>query len=107
MNPPDDIDDSLLRVSSKAFMDEEACLGVLLQQAKWFAPRNAAIQTRAKRYIETVRAQKKSGGIEAFQHEYSLNSQEGIMIMCMAEALLRIPDAATADALIRDKLTSG
>jgi RHH-type proline utilization regulon transcriptional repressor/proline dehydrogenase/delta 1-pyrroline-5-carboxylate dehydrogenase len=44
------------------------------------------------------------GGIDAFLHEYELSSQEGVVLMCLAEALLRIPDADTADRLIRDKL---
>ena len=44
------------------------------------------------------------GGIDAFLHEYELSSREGVVLMCLAEALLRIPDAETADQLIRDKL---
>ena len=44
------------------------------------------------------------GGIDVFLTEYRLSSQEGIALMCLAEALLRIPDAATVDRLIRDKL---
>jgi len=44
------------------------------------------------------------GGIDAFLHEYELSSQEGVVLMCLAEALLRIPDDETADRLIRDKL---
>ncbi|MGH6943443.1 MAG: bifunctional proline dehydrogenase/L-glutamate gamma-semialdehyde dehydrogenase PutA, partial [Geminicoccaceae bacterium] len=46
-------------------------------------------------------------GVEAFLHEYRLSTREGIMLMCLAEALLRIPDAETADRLIRDKLSFG
>ena len=46
-------------------------------------------------------------GVEAFLHEYSLSTREGIMLMCLAEALLRIPDAETRDRLIRDKLSFG
>ena len=44
------------------------------------------------------------GGIDAFMHEYGLTSDEGIILMCLAEALLRIPDADTADALIAEKI---
>ena len=44
------------------------------------------------------------GGIDAFMQEYSLSSEEGVVLMCMAEALLRIPDAETADKLIADKI---
>lgn len=43
--------------------------------------------------------------IDALLLEYSLDTQEGILLMCLAEALMRIPDSATADALIKDKLT--
>jgi RHH-type proline utilization regulon transcriptional repressor/proline dehydrogenase/delta 1-pyrroline-5-carboxylate dehydrogenase len=42
--------------------------------------------------------------MQSFLREYDLSSQEGVLLMCVAEALLRIPDAATADKLIRDKL---
>jgi RHH-type proline utilization regulon transcriptional repressor/proline dehydrogenase/delta 1-pyrroline-5-carboxylate dehydrogenase len=44
------------------------------------------------------------GGLDAFLHEYALSSQEGVALMCLAEALLRIPDAETVDKLIRDKI---
>ncbi len=47
------------------------------------------------------------GGLEAFLQEYDLSSQEGVVLMCLAEALLRIPDKATADRLIQDKLGGG
>ncbi len=56
---------------------------------------------------EGVRARGKSQcGIEAFLHEYNLSSEEGVALICLAEALLRIPDDETVDLLIRDKLTS-
>ncbi len=48
-----------------------------------------------------------SDGIEAFLHQYGLNTQEGVAVMCLAEALLRIPDTETADRLIRDKFEDG
>ncbi len=46
-------------------------------------------------------------GVEGLVHEYSLSSQEGVALMCLAEALLRIPDTDTRDALIRDKIATG
>src|SRR3546814_6910334 len=49
----------------------------------------------------------KGSGVEALVQEYSLSSQEGVALMCLAEALLRIPDDATRDALIRDKIADG
>ncbi len=100
-------DDALRRVSAGAFADEAAAVAALLPAARWFSGRDEAIHARAERYVLAVRAGGRHSGIEAFQQEYGLSSGEGIMIMCLAEALLRIPDAATADALIHDKLMSG
>src|SRR5215813_8108066 len=61
------------------------------------------IAETARRLVIEVRKERVGkGGIDAFLHEYSLSSQEGIALMCLAEALLRIPDAETVDRLIRD-----
>ena len=57
----------------------------------------------AARLVEGARARKASG-LDAFLQTYGLGTDEGIALMCLAEALLRVPDAATADALIHDKL---
>jgi RHH-type transcriptional regulator, proline utilization regulon repressor / proline dehydrogenase / delta 1-pyrroline-5-carboxylate dehydrogenase len=63
------------------------------------------IEARASTLVAAVRDWGKGeGGIEAFLHAYDLSSSEGIVLMCLAEALLRIPDAETIDLLIRDKL---
>ena len=63
------------------------------------------IAERARRLVVEVRRQRLGkGGLDAFLHEYALSSREGIVLMCLAEALLRIPDAETVDRLIRDKL---
>jgi RHH-type proline utilization regulon transcriptional repressor/proline dehydrogenase/delta 1-pyrroline-5-carboxylate dehydrogenase len=61
----------------------------------------------ARRLVERLRAKGPSGGVEGLIHEYALSSQEGVALMCLAEALLRIPDDETRDALIRDKIGSG
>ncbi|HVP98675.1 MAG TPA: trifunctional transcriptional regulator/proline dehydrogenase/L-glutamate gamma-semialdehyde dehydrogenase [Roseiarcus sp.] len=61
----------------------------------------------ARSLVEKLRARTHSSGVEGLIHEYSLSSQEGVALMCLAEALLRIPDMATRDALIRDKLAGG
>src|SRR3546814_14009053 len=53
------------------------------------------------------RAGRKGTGVEALVQEYSVPSQEGVALMCLAEALLRIPDNDTRDALIRDKIADG
>ena len=62
----------------------------------------------ARTLVENLRARRsRSGGVDALMHEFSLSSSEGVALMCLAEALLRIPDSATADALIRDKISRG
>ncbi|MEZ5815651.1 MAG: bifunctional proline dehydrogenase/L-glutamate gamma-semialdehyde dehydrogenase PutA [Hyphomicrobiaceae bacterium] len=62
----------------------------------------------AARLVEAVRrARGRHGGIDAFLQEYGLSSEEGVILMCLAEALLRIPDSDTADQLIAEKIGSG
>ncbi len=86
-------------------MDEETCLKERLRQAQLDAPARDRIEERARQLVVEVRKDRvKSSGIDAFMHEYELSSREGVVLMCMAEALLRIPDAETADALIKDKI---
>ena len=66
------------------------------------------IDALATRLIEAVRAESGGlGGIEEFLHAYSLSTKEGLALMVLAEALLRVPDAATSDRLIEDKLAAG
>lgn len=66
------------------------------------------IEAQAKTLITKVRADRsKSSGVDALMHEFSLSSEEGVALMCLAEALLRIPDNATRDKLIKDKLADG
>ncbi len=71
----------------------------------------ARSQALAIRIASTLRARKASSGragiVQNLLQEYALSSQEGIALMCLAEALLRIPDAATRDSLIRDKIAQG
>src|SRR3954471_3366440 len=70
------------------------------------AGRNAG--ARALALVQAVRAARGSGGaLDAFLREYSLASREGVILMCLAEALLRIPDGETADRLIADKIPTG
>ena len=60
---------------------------------------------RARRLVEAIRAKAVGlGGVEDFLHAYSLSTKEGLALMVLAEALFRVPDAATADRLIEDKL---
>ncbi len=88
--------------------DETRCVDALLAQAKLDDRARAEIQARAKSLVETVRRNRVAkGGIEEFLRQYDLSSQEGMVLMCLAEAFLRIPDADTADKLIRDKIVNG
>jgi RHH-type transcriptional regulator, proline utilization regulon repressor / proline dehydrogenase / delta 1-pyrroline-5-carboxylate dehydrogenase len=66
------------------------------------------IDARARRLVEAIRARAGGlGGVEDFLHAYSLSTKEGLALMVLAEALLRVPDSATADRLIEDKLAAG
>ncbi|HEV2332014.1 MAG TPA: bifunctional proline dehydrogenase/L-glutamate gamma-semialdehyde dehydrogenase PutA [Gammaproteobacteria bacterium] len=88
--------------------DETRCVDALLQAAILDAAARSRIQARAAGLVQTVRKNRASkGGIEEFLRQYDLSSQEGMVLMCLAEALLRIPDADTADKLIRDKIVNG
>ncbi len=101
--------ESLRAAINQLFLaDETQCVDALLAQAKLDAAARQAIQARAKGLVETVRKNRTAkGGIEEFLRQYDLSSQEGMVLMCLAEALLRIPDADTADKLIRDKIVNG
>lgn len=80
---------------------------LLNREARLPEEQTKSIQKQASSLIDSVRAcRKKNKGIDTFLTEYSLSSQEGIALMCLAEALLRVPDKATIDNLIKDKLTS-
>ncbi len=66
------------------------------------------IDARARRLIEAIRAKSGGlGGVEDLLHAYSLSTKEGLALMILAEALLRVPDASTIDRLIEDKLAAG
>jgi RHH-type proline utilization regulon transcriptional repressor/proline dehydrogenase/delta 1-pyrroline-5-carboxylate dehydrogenase len=87
--------------------DEERVIEALLPLAALPPERAAAVSAEAAGWIREVRAQPQSGSmLDAFLREYGLSSQEGVLLMCLAEALLRIPDAETAERLIADKLGS-
>jgi RHH-type transcriptional regulator, proline utilization regulon repressor / proline dehydrogenase / delta 1-pyrroline-5-carboxylate dehydrogenase len=85
--------------------DETEVVEALLNAAELPPEAQDRIAARARRLVEAVRANRVGGGgIDAFMHAYELSSKEGVVLMCLAEALLRIPDADTANALIKDKL---
>ncbi|MGG7518276.1 trifunctional transcriptional regulator/proline dehydrogenase/L-glutamate gamma-semialdehyde dehydrogenase [Allorhizobium undicola] len=87
--------------------NETACLAPLLAAASVTEAQKEAIAATARGLITALRAKHRGSGVEGLVHEYSLSSQEGVALMCLAEALLRIPDDATRDALIRDKIAEG
>jgi RHH-type proline utilization regulon transcriptional repressor/proline dehydrogenase/delta 1-pyrroline-5-carboxylate dehydrogenase len=87
-------------------VDETQWLEQLLPLATPSESEKQQITDKTTSLIESIRADKTSiQMIDALLLEYSLDTQEGILLMCLAEALMRIPDSATADALIRDKLS--
>ncbi|WP_374358218.1 bifunctional proline dehydrogenase/L-glutamate gamma-semialdehyde dehydrogenase PutA [Thermomonas sp.] len=83
--------------------DETAHVREMLALAALPEAERSAAQATAADLVRRVRA-RDQGAVEAFMRQYDLGSDEGVLLMCVAEALLRIPDQATADALIRDKL---
>ena len=85
--------------------DEKACLDNLFEAAKLAPGEQAKAADRAKIWIEDIRRNHKpQASATDLLSRFGLTSKEGLALMCLAEALLRIPDRATADALIRDKL---
>jgi RHH-type proline utilization regulon transcriptional repressor/proline dehydrogenase/delta 1-pyrroline-5-carboxylate dehydrogenase len=86
---------------------EEECLPLLLSSAVLPEAMRQKAMALARELALKLRARSDRGGVEGLIQEYALSSQEGIALMCLAEALLRIPDRATRDALIRDKIKSG
>ncbi|MFV8836351.1 bifunctional proline dehydrogenase/L-glutamate gamma-semialdehyde dehydrogenase PutA [Aquisalimonas sp.] len=88
--------------------DETAMVEALLDEAAHAPERQQRVAGEAARLVQHVRDNRVSqGGIDALLHEYDLSSKEGVVLMCLAEALMRVPDSATADDLIRDKISTG
>src|SRR5690554_3490680 len=90
-------------IAERYLADETSSVKFLLEHARLPATAAAAVQREARTLVETIR-RKKTQGLDAFLAEYDLSSSEGIVLMCLAEALLRIPDDETADKLIAEKL---
>src|SRR5690348_5087413 len=105
---PQKLDPLRAAINELFLADETKCVDALLAQAKVDDKARAEIQTRAKTLVEAVHKNRQhKGGIEEFMRQYDLSSQEGMVLMCLAEAFLRIPDADTADKLTRDKMVNG
>ncbi len=94
-------------LSSYLAADETECVADLLRALEWDANRAENVAARAENYVRDVRAAKRPPmQLESFLEQYSLETEEGLALMTLAEALLRIPDKKTAGALIRDKVTA-
>jgi RHH-type proline utilization regulon transcriptional repressor/proline dehydrogenase/delta 1-pyrroline-5-carboxylate dehydrogenase len=99
--------DLQLAIANAYRQDETEIVHNLLAQLDFSQASKERIAEQAAQLVQTVRQQQEGkGGIEAFMQEYDLSSEEGIALMCIAEALLRIPDKQTIDKLIRDKITA-
>lgn len=90
---------------------EPESVAMMLEQARLPAPLDTAAHKMAYDLADALRHQKSAGGragiVQNLLQEFSLSSLEGVALMCLAEALLRIPDKSTRDALIRDKISNG
>lgn len=93
---------------TKAYRQNETeCLQVLLTAAELPEAKLQKISHLAEELVVAVREQRiGKGGLDAFLYQYDLSSEEGIALMCLAEAALRVPDATTIDRLIQDKVAS-
>lgn len=106
--PPLRAADPLRQAITQAYrLPERDCVARLLPDATLPPALRAATAQTARALIERLRAKGTRDGVQALVQEYALSSQEGVALMCLAEALLRIPDTATRDALIRDKIAGG
>ncbi|MEP7096695.1 MAG: bifunctional proline dehydrogenase/L-glutamate gamma-semialdehyde dehydrogenase, partial [Dokdonella sp.] len=93
------------RITAAWSCDETEAVDELLAQASLPTAEGESVVTRAIDLVAKVRARAgQQSAVESFMRQYDLSSEEGVLLMCVAEALLRIPDSATADKLIRDKL---
>ena len=88
--------------------DEETLVAALIERARASEDEQREIAGIAEKLVLAAReGRRESGGVDSFLHEYGLSSREGVLLLCLAEALLRIPDAATADRLIAGTIGSG
>jgi len=105
--PPPERDALRRTIDAHYRIEETACVRDAVAKLDLPAASRERIAACARRLVEAVRAARGGrGGIDAFLHEYGLSTQEGILLMCIAEALLRVPDDATQERLIRDKISA-
>jgi RHH-type transcriptional regulator, proline utilization regulon repressor / proline dehydrogenase / delta 1-pyrroline-5-carboxylate dehydrogenase len=95
-------------IAAHYLMDEQRLVARLIERAVFTEDERRRAADIARRLVYAARANKgRHPGVDAFMHEYGLSSEEGVILMCIAEALLRIPDSDTADELIAEKIASG
>ena len=95
-------------IAAHHLIDETRLLDRLIERAVFSDEERRRTADIARRLVHAARANKaKHAGVDAFMREYGLSSEEGVILMCIAEALLRIPDSDTADALIAEKISGG
>ncbi|MCB1589665.1 MAG: bifunctional proline dehydrogenase/L-glutamate gamma-semialdehyde dehydrogenase, partial [Xanthomonadales bacterium] len=98
-------DPAFRRIAESWLRDEAQTVSDLIRIAAPDPELQARVAALAADLVHRVRARApEQTAVESFMREYDLSSEEGVLLMCVAEALLRIPDAETADELIRDKL---
>ncbi|MEI9932402.1 MAG: hypothetical protein WDM89_18150 [Rhizomicrobium sp.] len=94
-------------ISDVYLADENKIVAERIAQARLSPEEARATHALAEDLVRRIRKEgARGGGVDAFMHEYSLSGPEGVALMCLAEALLRIPDNDTADRLIKDKVGS-
>ena len=91
-------------IERDSLRDEAALVAELIADAGMDAAARARVTAAGADLVRRIRASVKPGLMEVFLAEYGLSTDEGIALMCLAEALLRVPDAETMDALIEDKI---
>ena len=95
-------------IAAYHLMDEQRLVGGLIERALSTDDERRRVADLARRLVTAVRAGRHlHSGIDAFMLEYGLTSEEGVILMCLAESLLRVPDSETADQLIAEKIGSG
>ncbi len=102
--PRDHTDTLRHKIDMTMYADEAETVAALVRMAGLSETDRAAISAQATDLVRQIRSSTEPGLMEVFLAEYGLSTDEGIALMCLAEALLRVPDAATMDDLIEDKI---
>ena len=95
-------------IGAALLADETATVEALIEKARCSDAERSRIELLASDLVKASRdGRREQGGVDSLLHEYGLSSEEGVLLLCLAEALLRIPDAATADRLIAGTIGTG